>query len=493
LELRWKASSSSGDGEAQLTALAAAFAAAAAAAAAPARSASATAATAPAPAAGDGLQLASLSVRDIFSSEDAPAAPTAPLLLALPASSLTHLDFNISWSSEADVAALCSLTGLRRLQLQGRYSCQCSVQRVEGVAGQSDSVLAQLSVLQQLTRLELASVRRVQLQHLQLPRLQHLDVTVVDSLAVEPLLLAHMTGLTALAMNMNANSWSPADELLPNLGALELVLRGSDSKDSSRSATTNPMSISLQPLLGLSHLQQLHLELKCVDGAVPTAEEMAQLSTLRSLREVRIVWDSYQLGDDATLQGIAAAFALLPLKALTLRHAGMSAAVMQQLGCLQGLTALELEGMCLPASARTLDSHDCATPAQLAVALRQLAALRYMRLQHNRGDIVNELSAALQADDSGDVAELLQAIDGLRHLIAVRLDLPVQYKRAAFRQLHMQQLVPNLLARGCTANVWQGIYSGSDSMQVIDFIRICIECPASDESVDDGHDDIDDV
>jgi hypothetical protein len=146
---------------------------------------------------------------------------------------------------------------------------------------------------------------------------------VVDSLAVELLLLGHMTVLTALAMKMSANSWTPADELPPNLVSLELVLGGdyhhpwakdvsSSSSSSSSSAAIDPRGISLQPLLGLGQLQQLHLDMWCVYGDVPAAEEIAQLSTLRSLREVRIVWDSYQLGDDAAVEGIAAAFALLP-------------------------------------------------------------------------------------------------------------------------------------------------------------------------------------
>jgi hypothetical protein len=82
--------------EAAITALAAAFAAAAAAPAA-----SAAAATAPAPAAGTGLQLASLSVQGLSSE----VAAVAPLLITLPASSLTHLDCHISWASEADIAA----------------------------------------------------------------------------------------------------------------------------------------------------------------------------------------------------------------------------------------------------------------------------------------------------------------------------------------------------------------------------------------------------
>jgi hypothetical protein len=356
--------------KAALTALATAFAAAA-----EAQASSTAAAIAPAPAAGTGMQLASLSVQDLSSR----VAPAAPLLMVLPSSSLKHLDCHVSWASTADVAALCSLTALRFLQLRQESSSMGAAAAGgahHSVAGRSDSVLAQLSVLQQLTRLELSSVRRVQLQHLQLPRLQRLDVTVVDSRAWESLLLGHMTGLTALAVE-DAGSWYAGDQLPPNPSILKLVLGGKPSGDHSSSAATyNLRSISLQPVLGLGQLQKLHLGMVCFDGAAPAADERAQLSTLRSLQVVRVVWDSYRLDDYATVEGIAAAFAVLPLKALTCRAAGMSAAVVQQLGCLQGLTALELEGK------RMRDNHDCATSEQLAVALRQLAALQYLSLQY---------------------------------------------------------------------------------------------------------------
>jgi hypothetical protein len=298
-------------------------------------------------------------------------------------------------------------------------------------------------MLQQLTRLELLSVRRVQLQYLQLPRLEHLDVIVADTAAGEPLLLGHMTALTALAVE-NVNVLSPADKLPPELTILKLVLGEDYYKDHSSSAATINKP-SLQPVLGLGQLQKLHLDIKCVDGVVPAAEEIAQLSALRSLQEVRIVWDSWQLDDDAAVEGITAAFTVLPLKALTWRHAGMSAAVMQQLGCLQGLTALELEGT------RMRDTENHVTPEQLSVALRKLASLQYLRL----GDINSGWSASdvTWADDSDGLVELLQAIDGLTHLFAISVCLPFWLKDASSRQLHMEQLVPNLLARGCTAEL----------------------------------------
>jgi hypothetical protein len=469
------------DSEAAFTALAAAFTAAAEAPA----SSSAAATAAAAPAAGTSLQLASLSVQPEDDSTNE-YIPVGPLLTALPASSLTHLDCNISWASKADVAALCSLTGLRSLQLQGKCS-EYWIQRAGGVdysvVGQSDSVLAQLSVLQQLTRLQLASVRRVQLQHLQLPRLQHLDVVLVedDNTAGEALLLGHMTALTALAVD----DWCPADQLPSNLAALKLPLRAgcgecpssSDSSSSScSSAVTTPRSISLQPVLGLNQLQKLHLDIQCVDSdvAAATAEEIAQLSMLHSLQDVRIAWDSCESGDDAAaVECIAAAFALLRLKALSWVHVGMPAVVMQHLGRMQGLTALELEGFApLKASSSVIASQDCATPAQLAAALRQLPALRYLKLFNDTWDTIMDIAPGLLGDDSNGVEELLQAIDSLKRLFAIRVDLPVRMKWVALRQLQMKQLVPNLLARDCRVDVSKRCRDKTE------FIRMIIECPA---------------
>jgi hypothetical protein len=102
-----------------------------------------------------------------------------------------------------------------------------------------------------------------------------------------------MTAVTALAVQ-DAGSWSPADQLPPNVSTLKLVLGGVQDKNSRSHAATNnkTRSISLQPVLDLGHLQTLHLDMMCADVAVPTAEETEQLSTLRSLQEVRIVWDA---------------------------------------------------------------------------------------------------------------------------------------------------------------------------------------------------------
>jgi hypothetical protein len=105
----------------------------------------------------------------------------------------------------------------------------------------------------------------------------------------------------------------------------------------------------------------------CASAALPKARELAQLSTLRSLQEVRVVWDSCGVRA-ATVEGITAAFQVLPLTALSWQHAGIPAAAMQQLGSLQGLTALQLS------------NEAVVSPAQLAVVVRQLTALQRLHL-----------------------------------------------------------------------------------------------------------------
>jgi hypothetical protein len=136
---------------AALITLATAFAAAAAETAAAAAAESAAA---------DGSwRLASLSVLGVTR-----AASAAPLLRSLPAGSLTYLACGVAWTNTADMAALCSLTALKHLQLHERWHQDASAEDEEGVYGLDYRAvplrglhpeLVPLSALQQLTRLEL--------------------------------------------------------------------------------------------------------------------------------------------------------------------------------------------------------------------------------------------------------------------------------------------------------------------------------------------------
>jgi hypothetical protein len=433
----WPCSQSSDNERADaLSTLTAAFAAAAAAAALPAKARA-------------GWQLASLSVlglTDNATLDD--TASAAPLLQTLPAGSLTYLACKFGWTKTADMDALCSLTGLRHLRLMERFPY-----------GGLDKALVPLSALQQLTRLELSAVRGTQLQHLQLPRLQHLVLKHLVYLGpAVPQRLGHLSSLVVLDVRA-CFGLSCTDTLPANLRTLKLW-----AKPVSSYRPRQPCNFSFAPLLALSKLEQLQLDLARVACTMQVARAVAQLSTLRSLQELRILWDDtagrqqarwprgWGLGlgrAAAAVEDFAAALQKLPLKALSWRHAGLPAAVLQQLGNLQGLTALTLH---------SADDSECNTGeqevAQLAALVRRLTALQCLHLRRDTaagGD--GQGGEAL--DDSSAIRELMQAICSLQQLVAVRVWLRVRLPDAAVAQLNdsLPQLLSGPVAQSCTASV----------------------------------------
>jgi hypothetical protein len=402
---------------------------------------SATAAAPPAAAAAApeatsaGLQLASVSVPGLTSD-----CSSAALLRALPASSLTHLACTVGWDDAADIAALCSLTGLRSLQLQQRNTYWGNSDH--SITGQADGVLAQLSALQHLTRLQLSSARRVQLQRLQLPRLQRLELYMSSRQDQEQLLLGRMTSVTALTLSDNrypCDSFAPTEQLPPNLRTLSMTIWVEPS--------ARPYRVNLQSLLALSQLQALNLDLGGAGQRVPAAHEFAQLSTLHSLQEVRIDWASCYLDAAGSIEDMAGAFQVLPLTSLIWHHSGIPAAGVQQLGYLQGLTALELfssgvMSICrgrysprdmAPAYLRAYQ-QERVTPAALATVLRQLTALQRLQLSDTRLGA----SAARRCDDehcvcgwpahddTDGMVQLVQAVGSLQLLSDVGVDMRVR-------------------------------------------------------------------
>jgi hypothetical protein len=439
---------------AALSTLTAAFAAAAAAGAAASAAAAAE------------WRLASLSVLGLTGTGSA-----APLLQTLPVSSLTHLACDVGWENSTDMAALCSLTALKGLQLQERHSCapiedegdedaeedilRFRLPQLEAVpppvlAGGLQTALVPLSALQQLTRLELSVASSKQLQHLQLPWLQHL---VIQNLAydgpAEPQLLGNLTSLVVLDVR-ECFGLCAADQLPPNLRTLKLHF-------STPMLHTFPRYLdhaSLLPLLDLSRLEQLHLDLlgvDCTAAAAAAAHEVAQLSTLHALQRVHIVWRSKrQCPVYGTAAAFAAAFQLLPLKGLTWHHQGLPAAVLQQLGDLQGLTALSLHAE----HAYARGQEDGVTVAQLAALLQRLTALQCLHLY---GDTAAAGSGQPEevCDDSNGIRELLQAICSLQQLSAVGVRLYVKLPDAAVTQLNdsLQQLLRGAVAQGCVVSI----------------------------------------
>jgi hypothetical protein len=316
----------------------------------------------------------------------------------------------------------------------------------------SDSMMAPLSALQRLTRLELKrhSVRRAQLQQLQLPRLQHLEVILTDQPPGQPLLLGHMTSLTALDIT-EYNSISSTDQLPPGLQRLKLVMR------TSCSSPRPHRFLSLQPLLALSRLRDLHLHLRCLDGTVPAVRDIRQLSTLRSLQEVQIVWDSivwpaYEL-DKLAVEGIVAAFQVLPLKELTWHNAGIPAAIVQQLSNLQGLTSLDLDTQPYGGTEDSRERRHVLSPAGLAVVLQQLTALQRLFLrEHNYTAASDAVESA--ADEREGLVKLVQAVGGLQQLFAVRVRMRVRLQEvSAELNDSIRQLWGGPLAGACTASI----------------------------------------
>jgi hypothetical protein len=201
---------------AALSAVIAAFTATAAAAAAAAAAAVVPETTSA------GWQLQSLSVAGLTSD-----CPSAALLQALPASSLTSLQCTVGWGDGADIAALCSLTCLQNLDLQERDNTYNWDELIHSISGHADGVLAQLSVLQHLTCLQLSSARTVQLQQMRLPQLRRLVAVVDTTQSQEQLLLGHMSSLTALTLYDNrypCDSFALTEQLPPNLRRLDMKI-----------------------------------------------------------------------------------------------------------------------------------------------------------------------------------------------------------------------------------------------------------------------------
>jgi hypothetical protein len=126
-----------------------------------------------------------------------------------------HATVYIHWGSTADIAALWrpELTAL----------CSLDIQTSSHLSGdavwQEDDVLAPLSVLQQLTRLNLGIVRREQLQHLQLPQLEQLE-ECCSRTENELLRMGHLTALHKLTLQSYTSNMRREDQLPPNLREL---------------------------------------------------------------------------------------------------------------------------------------------------------------------------------------------------------------------------------------------------------------------------------
>jgi hypothetical protein len=333
----------------------------------------------------------------------------------LPAGTLRRLRGEFNWNTAAHISAVCAQTSLQDL-----YLGDAGLGGV-GLIGQADDALAPLSSLQQLKRLKLYSVRREQLQHLQLPKLQHLSMHLYWSPERPPgLRLDQLTALQTLSVESKARGLQREDRLPPSLR--EINWRG---------LVTSPTA-GIQPLLVLSQLQQLHITCEDIltaghDDSTLVGEDLAQLSTLTSLQDVALKVDRHA-GVTAEAVG-AAAWHMLPLRQLHLRSAGViHADVLQELGKLQGLTLLLLR--------TDLAGEVAATHQQMGVVLQQLTRLQDLQLQGLKVEPCQVSSGGAEAyHDVQGIEVLLQAICGLRMLDKVQVELLVRLEDTAVQQL----------------------------------------------------------
>jgi hypothetical protein len=141
-------------------------------------------------------------------------------------------------------------------------------------------------------------------------------------------------------------------------------------------------SSSVEPLLGLQQLRRV--ELQCLQQQQLDAKQLQQLSSLSRLSHVSLAYDQAESITAAT----AAAWRQLLLRALPLCYSsssdkgqGLAAAVIQQLGRLQGLTRLELS---TSSSSSVIGKNAVllhVSPKQLAAALQPLKALRQLHVE----------------------------------------------------------------------------------------------------------------
>lgn len=328
-------------------------------------------------------------------------------------------------------------------------------------------VLAQMSALQQLTRLQLL-VTRSQLQQMpQLPRLHLLQVRASQDVEgghhQMQLQLGHLTSVQKMELS-DAVLLAAKDQLPPNLCGFVWSYKCRCSAHIL--GAQGCFNHCLQPLLALSKLEKLHLQ---VPGEPYAAQEVAQLSSMSSLQELGIMF-SCKPGSGLDSSAIAA-WGQLPLKSLTLDFVEFSTGFVQQLTMFQHLTRLSLNRRSVfddrLFEPSTFSSD--AKPASLAAVLTQLTRLQLLAInmstqQHyddDDDDMAYDAHAAQLASSRvpflaeswgfESTTALLRAIGQLQQLGSVQLWQHVSLDSAAVQQLNRmrRQLMPSWLVDCC--------------------------------------------
>jgi hypothetical protein len=352
-------------------------------------------------------------------------------LAHLPVDSLTRPECCIDWASATDVSALCRLTGLHELHADlggcfGRYR----------PAGQANSVLVQLSALQQLTQLHFGACERQQLQRLRLPGLQQLHVEIAAAANTQLLRLGHLTSLQSLSLVERMNMEVQHGDQLP-FGLRELMLD---------LCCGDNVEHAVQRLEHLNHLEKLCLNIRgptAAASAAALAESLIKLTCIGSLQGVEFSYQSYVDEEAALLATLASAWTALPLKSLHLKSGSRSipVAAVQQVSALQGLTRLQLPKL-------SMDGAFGMTPAHLALMLSPLTALRKLQLS-TCGEEEAEMVGAYNARE--DVASMLRAVGCMRKLQNLDMFVPVKlwHTDVVWLEGMLEELLTSSLAKYC--------------------------------------------
>jgi hypothetical protein len=229
-------------------------------------------------------------------------------------------------------------------------------------------------------------------------------------------------------------------------------------------ATISSNTVSMQPLLALSRLQQLHIQ---TTGAAAECRALVQLSSLSCLTALGVscrASANLALPHLPSAAVLATALGALPLKELELSGTRVSGAFFKQLGAFQGLTRLHMDSLTVAAPIR----NQCAgmpyqgiDALQLAAVIQQLSALRSLTLTHfqccsaaSTDQRLRHAAIDLRGGRAFDSsAALIRAIGGLQDLVEVivQIELPPELPGAGVHQLSgmLDQLLPSSLASHC--------------------------------------------
>jgi hypothetical protein len=290
---------------------------------------------------------------------------------------LTYLNWPCWPSQIADVAAL---TGLQKLVLTSPCPDDTFLMAAAQQPGGADKLLLPLAELRQLRQLQLEfPIQPRQLHGLLAPKLEQLLLLgnvhrrqAVGRWPEQQLLqLGHLSSVTRLQLGCKALPVSSGTS------SSAATLTEHDVMPENVKVLTLQRCCSIAALLSLGHLQQLRIGY--VAGAA--ARDLIQLTQLTQLQAVELGHSDCGGSSSDDLAQAAAAWQLLPVKSLSISVLKLGRVsvilpdeVLQHLGGLQGLTALELSG----AEPETTVLE--ASSGQLAAALLQLTALQRLQL-----------------------------------------------------------------------------------------------------------------